>query len=167
MYRRRRRMSSPRSVIQSFKKVINHAPASLTTATQTWKASTGTDSVAAGQTSATDFAVPTGSIIKYIEFQWCQQNLVNVAAFTHLQVIRLHSGQVTVAPNAVGGSPIRNQVHHQECFCLGQNQNVNRVIRFKVPKKFQRVREGDIWQLNTITDQVSTGVCQILYKFYR
>lgn len=158
----------PRSVVQSFKKVINEAPTSRPAATTIGRtASVGTDSVAAGQTSATDTAVPTGSVIKYIEFHYSFVNLVNVASFMHLCIQLLHSGQTAVAPNVVGGSPQRNQVFWQAQRCLGQTQNGNMVIRFKIPPKYQRVREGDSWQLTRTCDTVFSDSCQLIYKFYR
>lgn len=163
-----RRSSRLGSVIQSYKKVLNHAPASVAAATQSNKSiSTGVDSVAAGQTSVTDAQVPTGSIIKFVEIQLSVQNLVNVAAFGHVAIQLLHSGQGQVAPNASGGSAQRNQVFHLDMFSVGQNQNVNRKYRFKIPPKFQRVREGDTWQISFTCDQIRTEAYQMIYKFYR
>ena len=155
-------------VIQSYKKVINHAPASVAASTSSnYDASIGVDSVAAGQTSAIDTDVPTGAVIKYIEWQIAIQNLVNVAAFCWLTVQRLDTGQTVVNPQVVGGNPLRNQVFHQELFCVGQNQNVNRKIKFKVPKKFQRVKDGSEWLVRLQVDQISTQAAQVIYKFYR
>lgn len=156
------------SVIQSYKKVINHAPASITAGTSTnYATSLGTDSVAAGQTSAIDTAVPTGAVIKAIEFQYAIQNLVNVAAFAWLVIQRTDNGQTRIAPDVVGGNPQRNQVLHQELFSVGQNQNVNRKILLKIPSKFQRVKEGSQWTMSVKCDQVHTAAAQIIYKFYR
>lgn len=169
-YRRSSRRTGRRlgNVVQSFKKVINAAPASVAASTSVnYIASTGTDSVAAGQTSPTDSNVPTGSVIKYIEFQFAIQNLVNVAAFCWLTVQRLETGQTPVNPQVVGGDPLRNQVLHQELFSVGQNQNVNRVVRFKVPPRFQRVKDGSTWRVRLQSDQISTQAMQIIYKFYR
>ncbi len=163
-----RRGSSPRAVVQSFKKVINIAPASIVASTNiTASISTGVDSVAAGQTSAVDSNVPTGSVIRFIEIQWAAQNLVNVAAFAFLSIQRTHSGQGVINPQVVGGDPQRNQVHFQRILCIGQNQNVNFVMKFKVPKKYQRVRDGDTWKFTIQSTQIATVATQIIYKFYR
>lgn len=154
--------------IQSFKKVINVAPASVGAATNNLNTFiVGTDSVAAGQTSAVDTAVPTGSIVKYVEIHFGAQNLVNVAAFMHVAIQFLRSGQVNVSPNVVGGNPQRNQVIHQDMYTVGMNQNVNRVYKVKIPKRFQRIQEGTIWRCIAQCDQISTQACQIIYKFYR
>jgi len=68
---------------------------------------------------------------------------------------------------SVGGDPIRNQVHLQLLRMLGANQNVNFHIKFKVPKQFQRVREGDFWLLVTESDVVTNSAWQFIYKHFR
>ncbi len=155
-------------VIQSFKKVLNGAPASRAASTDITRfLSTGTDSVAAGQTSVGDALVPTGSIIKFIEIQWSASNLAAVACFVHVCIQQTHAGQSPVSPLTVGGSPQRNQVFFQAMYLIGKDQNSNHVFRFKVPKKFQRVREGDNWQFVTNGDTVYADATQVIYKFYR
>lgn len=158
-----------RPVIQSFKKVINHAPASIIANTNTqYEASVGVDGVAAGQTSAIDTNVPTGALIKYIEFQFTAINLSLTTPVYIASTIQLvHTGQSIVPPLTVGGNPQRNQVFHQEYFSAGGNQNTNRVFRFKVPKRVQRVREGSKWRLIVNNSDLFTAACQIVYKFYR
>lgn len=167
----RRRRSPKRSlgtVIQSYKKVLNHAPTSRAAATDHLTLLTrGQDSVAAGQTTATDANIPTGALVKYIEIQYSSVNLVAVASFLHWAIIRTHSGQTAPSSNAVGGDPLRNQVHLQGMYTMGQNQNSNRTIRFKVPKKFQRVRDGDSWFFSKTCDTVFSDSVQVIYKFYR
>lgn len=156
------------TVVQSFKKVINVAPASVAAGANNLNTFIiGTDSTAAGQTSAIDGAVPTGSIVKYVTIQLASQNLVNVASFQHVALQFLRSGQVNVSPNVVGGNPQRNQVIMQDMYCVGQNQNVNRTYRVKIPKRFQRIQEGTIWRCITQCDTISTQATQIIYKFYR
>ncbi len=155
-------------VIQSYKKVLNFAPTSRAASTKLNQIlTTGTDSVAAGQTGVTDSAVPTGAVIKYIEISFSVANLVNVSQFFWYTIQMVHTGQSSVAPRVVGGNAQRNQVFHQVQFMVGQSQNSNHMFRFKIPKKFQRVREGDKWQLVFESDQVFTEACQVIYKFYR
>lgn len=165
---RRRNGSMPRTVVQSFKKVINIAPASEAAGAQAQNISIGTDSVAAGQTTAVDAAVPTGAVIKSITIQASYANLVAVASFTHWSIQRLHSGQATNVPaNAVGGNPQRNQVMKQGLVSIGKEQNRDIRITFKVPAKYGRVREGDFWQFVTFNSAITTAVYQFIYKFYR
>lgn len=166
-YRRRRPMRRSLTPVQSFKKVLNQAPTSESVTTHELNLSTGTDSVAAGQTSATDAAVPTGSIIKYFEIQYSCANLVSVALFLHMSIQQTRSGQIAIAPNAVGGDPQRNQVHFLKMSQIGKDQNANYIFRFKIPKKFQRVREGDNWKFVWANDQICTDALQVIYKFYR
>ncbi len=166
--RRMRRSSGPRPVIQSFKKVLNFAPISQSAgSTITRVLVDGTDSVAAGQTGVTDSDVPTGAIIKYIEIQWAVNNLVNTSCFMNMTIQLLHSGQFAISPLVVGGNPQRNQVYHQQLFSIGQSQNSNHIYRFKVPKRVQRVREGDLWVFAHNGSAIHTDSMQVIYKFYR
>lgn len=169
MYRRRRRrVSRPRSVTQTFKKVLNHAPLSVAAGTQTtYNLSTGQDSVAAGQTSATDQNVPTGSVITSFDIQVSLSNLVSIASFVWITVQRLDNGQTAVDGQAVGGDPQRNQVHLQIQRSLGKDQNRDIVIPFAVPKKFQRVKEGSSWIVTVKCDTIRTQAVQAIYKFLR
>ncbi len=156
-----------RPVIQSFKKIINHAPASRTTSLIEFAIATGTDSTAAGQTTPTDVAVPTGSIIKHFEIQFSVTNLVSISMFQLVSIQQLRSGQISISPEIIGGSSQRNQVFYQKQWSVGKEQNSTLIIKFKVPKRFQRVREGDRWIFNTKSLVVSTSAVQIIYKFYR
>ncbi len=164
---RRMRRSTPRNVIQSYKKVINFAPTSRTPVGQVLVLTNGVDSVAAGQTGPTDADVPTGSVIRYIEITYCFTNLLAVVLFHHMSIQLTHSGQTVITANVVGGDPQRNQVFFQKLMSLGQNQNGFYTMRFKVPPKFQRVREGDKWNLSYIANNSYTDAVQVIYKFYR
>lgn len=81
----------------------------------------------------------------------------------HLSVQKIHTGQSTVAPNVVGGNPQRNQVFHQSLRVLGQLQNMNYSYTFKVPKKYQRIREGDAWAFVYQSSQIWTDAVQVIY----
>lgn len=168
-YRRRRR--SPirgGSVIQSYKKVLDFAPTSRASAADvSVNMVVGVDSLAAGQLTPTDAQVPTGSRITEIVIQASFANLVTIASFVWLTIQHLRAGQAAVSPRTVGGNAQRNQVHLQLMRTLGQNQNRDFQIRFKIPKRFQRVREGDKWVLQTTGDTVRTDAYEIIYKFYR
>lgn len=155
-------------VIQSFKKVLNDAPTSRASGAKiSLNLVKGVDSSAAGQTGPVDADVPTGSIVKYIEIQFSVTNLVNVSLYMHVSIQQLQSGQSSIIPNVIGGNPQRNQVFFQNMFSVGQTQNSTHIMRFKVPKKFQRVREGTVWQFVYTGDQVYTNAIQVIYKFYR
>ncbi len=169
-FRRRRSMrrSQPRAVVQSFKKVLNFAPSSHASGLKVdFVLSLGTDSVAAGQTGVTDAAVPTGSIITEFVIQYSAANLAAVTLFQHISMQRLDTTQVTLSPNVTGGSPQRNQVMFMGMRSIGQGQNMNWEIRYKVPKKFQRVKEGSFWVFTILGTAANIDSCQVIYKFYR
>lgn len=155
-------------VIQSFKKVLNFALTSRGAgAIIAFPVSIGQDSVAAGQTGVTDPNVPTGSIIKYFEITYTDVNLVAVSHTINWTIQQLHSGQSRIDPRVVGGNPQRNQVFAQGLFSVGRDQNSTHIMKFKVPPKFQRVREGDTWDFAIVGLAVHADSCQIIYKFYR
>ncbi len=165
---RSRRRSMPRQVVQSFKKVINEAPVSQAAGSRSIIISQGVDSVAAGQTSPTDADVPTGSIIKFIEIQVAMGQITGGAVFAHCSIQQMRSQQTAIPSNVIGGSPRRNQVFHQFLWEFGVNQSWSRIIKFKVPPRFSRVREGDSWIFEITTSGGSvTQAFQIIYKFYR
>ncbi len=162
------RRSSPRAVVQSFKKVINEAPASTAAgANRVMVLATGVDSVAAGQTGPTDVQVPTGSVIKYMEILLTVGNSTLANVFAHVAIQYILSTQANISPNVIGGSNQRNQVLHQDMFAVQQSQNTNRKYKFKIPKKFQRLREGMSWRLVLQADLLTSAAGQIIYKFYR
>lgn len=170
MYRRgrRRRSGGARSVIQSYKKVIDVAPTSRGAGANIAHAmSEGIDSVAAGQTSPTDDNVPTGSIIKAFYINYCTTNLVAISQFMFVSIQLLRTGQSLVSPRLVGGDPQRNQVFYQKMYSVGKEQNSTLAFWFKVPKSFQRVRDGDRWQMIIQGTAVHTDAFQCVYKFYR
>ncbi len=163
----RSRSGRPRPVIQSFKKVLNILPASFTAGFQSIFLVQGVDSVAVGQLSNTDAQVPTGAMVKFIEIQFCVANLVAVACYINCTIQLRHSGQTAQDPDTIGGNKQRNQVFHQDLYTVGLNQNSTHKFKFKIPKKFQRVREGDDWLLTWKNSASVNQSAQIIYKFYR
>ncbi len=159
-----RRRSGPRPIIKTYKKVIHFINAGFTAGFQAETIATGTDSLAIGQTSATDGAVPTGSIIRYFEVQFAVSNLVSTPCYINCTIQYVLSGQGSIDPNTVGGSPQRNQVLHMELYNIGANQNSNHKFRFKVPPKFQRMREGMSWRMTWRTSATVNREVQFIYK---
>ncbi len=143
------------------------APASFAAGFQNELLVDGKDSVAAGQTSATDAEVPTGSIVKFIEIQFACSNLVSVACYVNCTIQYSLATQNTINPDAVGGNAQRNQVLHQDLFVVGADQNSTHKFRFKIPKKYQRVREGVAWKLTWANSATVNRKVQVIYKFYR
>ncbi len=149
-----------------FKKVINRGPVSLTTQKIDDLIVTGKDSTSAGQASTTDVDVPTGAKLSVIDIQYTFGNLANVAATIWWTIQIKRGGQTsTVHPQTVGGDNQRNQVFKQLMRSAGENQNVTMHQRFKVPKMFRRVREGDSWTVTWICDETVNRAAQFIYKF--
>ena len=168
MFRRRRRsFSAPRNIIQSYKKVIDIAPESLTVNKHDIAMSEGVDSVPAGQTSPTDNNVPVGAIIKNFNIDLAFINIGNTDCFVWITIQQLRATQTGVNPRVVGGNPQRNQVFRQIMRGIPPDTNANLHINFKIPKRFQRVRDGDTWIIRYENDNVVSRCAQIVYKFYR
>ncbi len=165
----RRRSMGPRTVIQTYKKVINEAPTSRAAgASINHVLSNGVDSLAQGQTGPSDALVATGSVITNFNINYCTMNLADTVCFLHFSVQQLRSGQAnTINPNVVGGNPQRNQVFFQALRSVGPNQNMNIAINFKIPKKYQRVREGDFWFVTILGTAIHTDTIQTIYKTLR
>ncbi len=162
------RRNGMRPVIQSMKYVVEEAPAALAAAANNdLVISTGEDAVAAGQSSVVDTGLPTGSIIKAINIDFAIQNLVLIAGFYWLSIQLVRANQAIISPRAVGGNPQRNQVFFQAMRSIGQQQNGNFHKLFKIPGRFQRVRDGDEWHLVVQSDVITTQAAEFVYKFYR
>ncbi len=147
-----------------FKKQINFTIVSSAVLTAS-PICTGVDSVALGQTSITDGNVPTGSIIKgfLISFGIANPSTTNLEVGVNIQF--LLSGQATtVNPLAVGGIPQRNQVMHSWHFTVAQDSMVNRLKFVKIPKQFQRIKEGMIWNIAIDANTSREQAIQVIYK---
>ncbi len=159
------RRRSMRPVINTYKQVQLHAPASVPAGKVAYTLSIGVDNYTGP--GATNSEVPTGARIESITILGAVVNLVAIAAFNALTIQNLHTSQATVDPLAVGGNAQRNQVHKTSYKMIGQNQNSNVSFVFRVPPKFQRVREGDKWMLVLNVNQITTQSFYVIYKFSR
>ncbi len=157
-----RRSSRPRG--RTYKKVLNFLEATFAAGSRQEIIASGVDGVAIGQTTNTDPNVPTGCKIKYIEVQFSASNVTAGADFLNCAFQYVYAGQSFVTPDAVGGNAQRNQVINQQLFSIGTDQNSTHVFRYKIPPRFQRMREGQVW-LFTWGNTASTGrVMQVIYK---
>ncbi len=164
---RRKSISGLGRVVQSYKKVLHFDELSFAPGFQQETILTGVDSIAAGQSTATDGQVPTGSIIKYIEVQFAVNNSVATPCYINCTMQYKQSGQTFIDPDLVGGNPQRNQVLHMDLFSVGQDQNSTHKFKTKVPKQFQRIREGTQWAMVWRNSSTVNREVQIIYKFYR
>lgn len=162
-FRRARRSFRP--LVKTYKKVLDYAPASRVAATNIeFTISTGVDSLAIGQGGVTDELIPTGSRLQLIHIDVPFGYTAAATAFFWLSIQLIHTGQSSVNPRVVGGNAQRNQVMFQKMFMLGSNQNLLWHKDFKIPKRFQRVREGDKWMIVYQSDVAHASGAQIIYK---
>ncbi len=163
-FRGSRRRSMPRAINKTYKKVLNFANASFSPGTENVFLVRGQDSVAIGQVSATDGNVPTGSVVKFIEVQFAVHNSVETPCFVNCTLQYKLQSQSTINPDTVGGDAQRNQVLHQDLFAVGALQNSTHKFKFKIPKRYQRVRELMDWVLVWSNTATVNRQIQIIYK---
>jgi len=150
--------------MRTFKKVINHIIVSSALLTNDILA-IGVDSVALGQTSITDGQVPTGTKIRGFLISFGVGNVGTSNMEVGICLEYLVSGQTLGnSPLSVGGNPQRNQVIRQWHANVAQDTNFNRTEYVKIPKQFQRMREGMIWRLNMESSESRTMSSQTIYK---
>ncbi len=158
------RRGGMRPMIKTYKKVLNFAEASFAPGNRAEQIAIGVDGVAVRQLNATDGAVPTGSRLKFFEVQFVVANLQAQPIFVNCSLQYLLANQNHVDPDLVGGNPQRNQVLHQDLYSVGEGQNSTHKFKFKIPSKFQRIREGMSWELVWSNNNTVTKEHQIIYK---
>ncbi len=165
-YRRSTRRRQGLNPVQSYKQVTVDGPASRAPATNiTHSLVIGVDNYTGP--SANNNEVPTGAKVMSLLLLLCFGSIASPATTLHFTLQLLRSGQGIVTPGAVGGNPQRNQVLYTEMLFVTADQSLNQVVRIKIPKMFQRIREGDVWQLVYSGDTTFTSVTQSIYKFFR
>ncbi len=164
-FRGSRRRSTPMPVRKTFKKILNFIPASFGAGFTNETLAFGKDNISPKQTTAIDPDIPTGSILRSFELQFAVANLVEVACFVNCSIQYKLAGQSFVNPDTLGGNNQRNQVLHQELFSVGARQNSTHKFKFKIPKKFQRMRENMEWAIVWSNTASVTRMHQTIYKF--
>ncbi len=162
----RRRSNMRMQPIQSYKQVSVDGPASRAAATNILHSFlAGVDNYT-GPT-ALNSEVPTGAKVMSVLIMVTLSNLVSISALCHLDIQLFRTGTPVITPGAVGGNTARNTVIHTRMFFIGQNQNTSLMFRVKIPKIYQRIREGDNWNIVYRCDAVFASATQVIYKFYR
>ncbi len=163
---RRRSFSRNLSPIQSFKQITVDGPASRAAATDiAHQFLVGVDDYTGPD--ANNKIVPTGAKVMSILIFACFTNLVTISSLLHFIVTMSRGSASTPSPGSVGGDNRRNTVIFTHMAFLGKDQNSNFVWRLKIPPIYQRIREGDAWNLKYRTDTVFASATQVIYKFYR
>ncbi len=156
----------PRGSTRSSKFVKDQAQTTSGTAKANFVLAVGVDNDSLGQTGATDGNVPTGSKIKQFNIMSCWGSITGVSTFVHWSIQRLRSGQSSISPISVGGNPQRSCVMMQGMQCVGEFQNAHINVKYKVPKAFQRVADGDQWMFVTLSSTNVDTVKQVIYKVF-
>ncbi len=163
-YTRGRRASL--NPIQSYKQVSVDGPASRAAATTIVHTILGGTDDYSGPTGSNS-EVPTGAKVMRLLIFAAFTNLVSVSSLLHFNLVCLRSGMTPPTPGAVGGNPTRNTVLMTQMKFLGKDQNSNFMWSVKIPNIYQRIREGDLWQIIYRADAVFASATQVIYKFYR
>ncbi len=158
----------PRGSTRSVKYIVDIAGASEAAGFQAHTIALGTDNATLGQTGPTDVAVPTGSKIVLLDIRMPKVNLgAGTANFIHWALERTLAGQSLVNPSLMGGHSNRTSVLLSGVIGLGAGQNNSLHIRYKVPKKFQRVSEGLVWTIAFNNGLACSAIYQFMYKVFQ
>ncbi len=162
----RSRSIVPRGSTRSAKYIVIEGPQTDTAGLVVTPFGVGTDNTTLGQTGVTDTAIPVGAKITKIEIFMPKVNLATSANFITWTIQRLSTGQAVVNPLTAGGNPLRKNILLTGCIGLGDRQNNNLHIKYNVPKKFQRMGDGDNWQIVTENTTAVSAQYVIIYKVF-
>ncbi len=156
----------PRGSTRSVKYVVDQAQTTSGVALSAFDLAIGVDEEPLGQASATDVSIPSGSKIKQFNIMSCWGSITGVSTFMHWSIQRIKSGQASISPKGVGGNALRTNVMMQGMQCIGDKQNATVDIKYKVPKRFWRIGDGDKWAFITISSTNVDTVKQCIYKVF-
>ncbi len=163
----RRRSIVPRGSTRSAKYIVNIAVASEVAGTQAHTIINGADNTTLGQASTTDVGVPVGSKVARIEIFMPKVNLAAVANIITWTIQRTESGQSVVSPISSGGNPLRKNILLTGMIALGEDQNNSLHVKYNVPKRYQRIADGNVWSLVMDNGNTTTTQYQFIYKVFQ
>ncbi len=141
-------MRQPRGARRSVKYQVTQAGASEAAGIQAVTMFKGKDEETLGQTGPADSDVPTGSIVPQVEIFMPKVNLGSgTANFITWSIQRTRTGQAVVDPIIQAGNPLRNNVMLTGKLGLGAGQNNQLHVKYRLPKKMQRIADGDVWNI--------------------
>ncbi len=166
-YRGSRRKSMPRSTIRSVKYIVSQSGASEAAGLTAVTILKGVDNTTLGQTGQTDVDVPTGAKVAQIEIFMPKVNLGSATAnFITWTLQHTKTGQAVKNPDSLAGNALRTNVMLTGVLGLGAGQNNNLHIKYKIPPKFQRIADGDIWNLVNDNGLAVSTFYYFIYKVY-
>ena len=90
--------------------------------------------------------------------------VASAANFITWSIQRTLSGQSVVNPLLAGGNAIRKNIILTGVIAIGTGQNNQLHVRFKVPRRFQRIGDGDAWSIVTENNTAVSAFYYIIYK---
>ncbi len=163
-----RRRSLPRSTIRSAKYIVNQAGASEAAGLIAVSIAVGTDNTTLGQSTGSDIAIPVGSKIAVIDIFMPKVNLgASTANFIHWSIQRIGTSQAVLNPINAGGNPLRKNILLSGVLGLGAGQNNQLHVRYKIPTKYQRIGDGDVWSLVMNNGLAVSTIYQFIYKVFQ
>lgn len=151
--------------MRSVKYVIVDGPASAGAGTEVVSVALGVDNATLGQTGPTDGSIPTGARIESMDIFMPKVNLgAATANFITWTLQRTVQSQAVINPLAVAGSGLRKNVILTGVLGLGAGQNNQLHIKFKIPRKFQRMSDGDAWSIVNDNGLAVSVFYYIIYK---
>ena len=153
--------------MRSVKYIVEVAAASESTGIQAATICTGVDNTTLGQTSVVDSDVPVGSKILVLDIRAPKVNLTAVAAFTHWSLQRQRTGQSVVNPISAGGNALRTNIMLSGVIAFGADQNNQFHIRYKIPKRMQRIGDGDKWVMVMNNTAAISTIYEFVYKVFQ
>ncbi len=168
-YRGSRRNSIvPRGSTRSVKYQVTQAGASEAAGLQAITIYKGKDEETLGQTGVNDTDVPTGSKVTQVELFMPKVNLgAATANFVTWSIQRTQTGQAVVDPILQAGNPLRRNVMLTGKLGLGAGQNNNLHIKYKIPKKYQRVGDGDVWNIVNNNNLAVSTEYMFIFKVFQ
>ncbi len=158
----------PRGMSRSAKYTVEQAGSSEAAGIQAITMAKGTDAQTLGQSGPTAFNVPVGSKITLFDIRMPKVNLgAGTANFIHWSIQRTLTGQSVLNPISSGGSPLRKNIMLSGVLGLGAGQNNSLHIRYKVPKRFQRMGDGDVWQIVNNNGLACSTIYEFVYKVFQ
>ncbi len=167
-YRGSRRSSGrPKGSTRSAKYIVVSGPTSEGAGLIAVTMAQAKDNETLGQNSVTDSDVLVGAKITSFEIFMPKINFTATTAnFVTWSIQRTVSGQSVVNPIGAGGSPLRKNILLTGCIGIGTGQNNSLHIKFKVPKKFQRMGDGDVWSIVNENAFALSTFYYIIYKVH-
>jgi len=159
------RRRSTRAPQRSVKYIVIVGPTSAAAGTEVVSVATGVDNTTLGQTGTLDISIPTGSRIESMEIWMPKVNLgAATANFITWTIQHTRQSQSVINPLVIAGNANRRNVILTGVLGLGAGQNNQLHIKFRIPKQFQRMAEGDAWSIVNDNGLVVSTFYYIIYK---